>query len=713
MSIRIVVLAAITLLFSSSMSHASVRAEEDTLQVLKPLPEHENSLFVILNLLNQYHYRKQPLNDSISEVIFDNYVGSLDPNKVYFLQSEIDYFGKYRTQLDNELKLGNLDFAYQLFGLYREKALKRLQQLSEFTASEFDFTKDEEYEANPDKMEWATSYEELNDRWRKLLKNQALNLKLSGKDWEDIRDLLASRYERLEKAIYQYKSEDVFQLYMNSFTRSYDPHTSYFSPIAKENFQIEMSLSLEGIGARLMQQLDYTLVASVVPGGPAFKSKKLKKDDRIIGVSQGETGDFEDVIGWRLDDVVQKIRGPKGSVVRLLVLPSEREITDLPDTLRIIRDRIKLEEQSAKAEVIPITEGNETYRLGVINLPSFYIDFEARSKGDQNYKSTTRDVRRLISELKEQGIDGLLMDLRYNGGGSLQEAIDLTGLFIPQGPVVQVRNTDQSVDKLEDDDEATVYYDGPLAVLINRYSASASEIFSGAIQDYERGVIVGENSFGKGTVQNLIDLGRPVMNYMNRMIAYRKSANQDVSELMLMRDALQNGDVTLGQLKMTLAKFYRVTGSSTQRMGVQPDISFPTPFEPEEFGESSRESALPWDEINSANFEMTNSISEELISKLNKLYQNHLDTDVDLKALVKETDDIKNDDYSSLVSLNYDQRKASTEARQAANNNNDLSTAIENGEVFTDEDNQQKLSEDPYLKEALRLLAGLSKEKVG
>ncbi|MEM9327676.1 MAG: tail-specific protease, partial [Bacteroidota bacterium] len=271
MSIRIVVLAAVTMVLTSSIAQANVPVQDDTLQVLKPLPEHENSLFVILNLLNQYHYRKQPLNDSISGVIFDNYVSSLDPNKVYFLQSEIDYFGKYRTQLDNELKLGNLDFAYQLFGLYREKALKRLQQLSDFTSTEFDFMREEKYEADPDKLVWATSYDELNDRWRKLLKNQALNLKLSGKEWEDIRKLLASRYERLEKAIYQYKSEDVFQLYMNSFTRSYDPHTSYFSPIAKENFQIEMSLSLEGIGARLMQQLDYTLVASVVPGGPAFK----------------------------------------------------------------------------------------------------------------------------------------------------------------------------------------------------------------------------------------------------------------------------------------------------------------------------------------------------------------------------------------------------------------------------------------------------------
>lgn len=683
----------------------------DTLEVLQPLPEHENSLFVMLNLLNQYHYRKLPVNDSISGVIFNNYISSLDPNKLYFLKSEIDYFSKYKFQLDNDLQTGNLDFAYQLFGLYREKSLKRLQGIEGSISNEFDFEKEETYETDSDKLEWATSYDELNDRWRKLLKSQALNLKLSGKDWAGITDLLNSRYQRVSKAIYQYKSEDVFQLYMNAFTRAFDPHTSYFSPIAKENFQIEMSLSLEGIGARLMQQLDYTLVASIVPGGPAFKSKRLKKDDRIVGVAQGRDGDFLDVIGWRLDDVVQKIRGPKGSVVRLLVLASEKEVTDLPDTLVIVRDKIKLEEQSAKAEIIPITDGNETYRLGVINLPSFYIDFEGRSSGAKDYRSTTRDVRELIKDLKKQNVDGILMDLRYNGGGSLQEAIDLTGLFVPRGPVVQVRNYDQSVDKLEDDDNGTVAYDGPLAVLVNRYSASASEIFSGAIQDYNRGVVVGENSFGKGTVQNLIDLGRPVLNYMNRMIAYRKSASQDVTELEIMRDKLRSGEMTLGQVKMTLAKFYRVTGSSTQKIGVAPDIGFPTPFDPNEFGESSRDNSLPWDEISSASFQPTNDISEELIDKLYRLYQNHLNTDPDLKKLAQDVEKMKEEDPNSMVSLNYNVRKDENEPEPT---NNDLSTTINDTEVqYTDEENREKLSEDPYLKEALRLLAEMSRSKVG
>jgi len=313
------------------------QSNEDELEVLKPLPEHENALMVILTLFNQYHYRKMALNDSISDVVFNNYISALDPNKVYFLQSEIDYFSKYRYQIDNDLQLGNIDFAFQLFGLYREKALKRLSSIEKTFEEGFDFEKEESYETDGDKLEWASSYDELNNRWRKLLKNQALNLKISGKDWDSSVELLTNRYQRVEKAIYQYKSEDVFQLYMNSFTSAFDPHTSYFSPIAKENFQIEMSLSLEGIGARLMQQLDYTLIASIVPGGPAFKTKKLKKDDRIIGVAQGDEGEFIDVIGWRLDDVVQKIRGPKGSIVRLVVLQAEKEVTDLPDTIRIVR----------------------------------------------------------------------------------------------------------------------------------------------------------------------------------------------------------------------------------------------------------------------------------------------------------------------------------------------------------------------------------------
>ncbi len=666
------------------VSEESLRIfEEDTLKALEPKPEHASETFVIVNLLNRYHYNKVTLNDSLSSVVYDNYFDALDPNKSYFLKSDLDYFEKYRYTIDDHLPEGNLGFAYQVFSLYRERSLERMEYIKEALKKEPDFNADEYFETDREKVPWSNTREELNVVWNKIIKNQALGYKISGKEWEDISESLAKRYQRLEKALYQYNSEDVYQAYMNAFTGAYDPHTDYFSPVAKENFQIDMSLSLEGIGAQLTQQLDYTKIADIIPGGPAYKSKFLQKDDRIVGVAQGDDGEFIDVIGWRLDEVVQKIRGPKGSVVRLQIIKHNKDINGLTDTLRLVRDKIKLEKSAAKAEIIPLTENNRTYNLGVVTIPSFYINFDEMNRGVKNYKSTTRDVRLLVDSLKVEGIDGLMIDLRYNGGGSLQEAIELTGLFIPQGPVVQVRNTDNSVDVMKDEDDGEVFYDGPLAVLTNRYSASASEIFSGAIQDYRRGIVVGENTFGKGTVQNLIDLGR----YMKQE------------------------DVELGQLKMTLAKFYRVTGSSTQRIGVAPDIEFPSPYEDEIFGESGRPTALPWDEIAGAKFKATHQIDNEMIEKLEKLYGKHLERDEDLKELVADIKKAKEIRNETRISLNLDQRKARD--KQINGGQEDLSTSIEQSEVFTDEENREKLSEDPYLKEGLRLLAELAKSKVG
>ncbi|MBV6646371.1 MAG: carboxy terminal-processing peptidase [Cyclobacteriaceae bacterium] len=685
---------------------AQGKTEIDSLPVLMPKSEHPNSLFVIIRLINQYHYRKLPIDDSLSTVIYDNYVSSLDPNKLYFLKADIDYFERYRKQLDDDLQNANLDFGYQLFGLYRERALERINQLGEILSTEFDFTKDEFYETDFDQMDWAKSRDELTNRWRKILKNEAITYKMAGREWDDIKESLTNRYKRIRKSIYQYNSEDVFQYYMNALTSAFDPHTDYFSPITSENFQINMSLSLEGIGARLTQRLDYTTVAEVVPGGPAFKSKGLEKNDRIIGVAQGDEGEFVDVIGWRLDDVIQLIRGPKGSVVRLQLLKSAKDVQALPDTLRLVREKIKLEDESAKAEMIPITENTKTYKLGVVSIPNFYVNFEERNRGVKDYKSTTRDVKALIKDLKSQGIDGLLIDLRYNGGGSLQEAIDLTGLFVPSGPAVQVKNSDFSVDILSDDDNNQVFYDGPLAVLTNRYSASASEIFSGAVQDYRRGIILGENSFGKGTVQNLIDLDRPVVAYLNQMARVKKASNQDVGDILRMRNGIQSGNLRLGQLKMTLAKFYRVTGSSTQRMGVRPDIQFPTPFDHTTFGESSRPNALPWDEISSSNFGPTNEISSELIKHLKSLYARHLETDPGLQKLIADIEKIKEDRANTKISLNLAERQSANEEEA-----DDMSTTVPQGEVFTDEANQEKLKEDPYLKESLRILAEMSSEK--
>ena len=667
-------------------SEYSVKAQHslkaDTLEVLLPKEEHPSEAYVITNLLKRLHYKKLKLSDSISSVVFDNYFQSLDPNKADFYLSDIRRFQDLRFKLDDQIPRGDLEFAYDVFTIYRKRALERIDYVFELLDNEFDFTKNEQYVFDRANAAWPSNALEKEEIWRKIIKNQALSYKLAGREWDDISKSLKRRYRRIQKAIYQYNSEDVFQSYMNAYTEAYDPHTDYFSPPAAENFQIEMGLSLEGIGARLMQNLDYTEVAEIIPGGPAYKSKAIQKDDKIIGVSQGDDGEFLDVIGWRLDDVVAKIRGPKGSVVRLQILKASEGINALPDTLRLVRDKIKLKDQAPSAEMIPISEGNTTYNLGIITIPSFYLNFADLRAGLDDYGSTTRDVKRLISGLKDQGMDGLLIDLRYNGGGALQEAIALTGLFIKDGPVVQVKNYDETVDLLDDEDGGEVFYGGPLAVLVNRGSASASEIFSGAIQDYKRGIVIGESTFGKGTVQNIIDL----------------------------KQYIKNPDFNLGQVKVTLAKFYRVSGGSNQRVGIAPDIQFPSLYSSDDFGEASRENALPWDEIDGAAFLRSNMVSEKLLDYLNTLYRADLNSDPDLRKLINDIEKAKKNREKTSVSLNLKIRKTEQDDNQSGN---ELDTSLNEGEVAAEDETSKKLKKDPYLKEGLRLLAAMKKFKVG
>lgn len=655
----------------------------DTLKKLEPKKEHPSEARAITGLLKQYHYRKLILSDSISSVVYDNFFESLDPYRADFYAEDVRRFESLRLELDDQIPAGNLDFPFEVFTIYRERALERIDLIFEMLETEFDFTKDEQYVYDRADALWPTEKAEKREIWRKILKNQALSYKLAGREWPDISKSLKKRYERIQKAIYQYNSEDVFQSYMNAYTNAYDPHTNYFSPPDAENFQIEMALSLEGIGARLTQNLDYTQVAEIIAGGPAFKSKAIQKDDRIIGVAQGDDGEFLDVIGWRLDDVVSKIRGPKGSVVRLQILKASEGIDALPDTLRLVRDKIKLEDQAAKAEIIPISEGNTTYNLGVITIPSFYLSFEDLRAGKQDYRSTTRDVKKLIADLKEQGMDGLMIDLRANGGGALQEAIELTGLFIENGPVVQVKDSRSRVDRYDDNDGGDLFYDGPLAVLVNRGSASASEIFSGAIQDYKRGIVIGESTFGKGTVQNIVDL----------------------------KEILRDSTYNVGQVKMTVAKFYRVSGSSNQQVGVAPDIQFPSLYSPGDVGEASRENSLPWDEIDGASYKKTNIVSEELLDYLSMLYRNDLNADPDLRKLVEDIKKAKENRDRTSISLNLEERKADQESSDEGDNN--LETALEDSEVTSEDEQAEKLKNDPYLKEGLRLLAAMKKFKVG
>lgn len=647
--------------------------------IIMPEENQVNVELLITQILRQHHYRKIDLNDSISSVILDNYIASLDGDKIYFLASDIENFEQYRNTIDDDLKSGNLVPAFHIYNIFKKRFIARNEYVNKLVEKDFDFTVDEYYETDRENASWASSEKELNEVWRKLIKSQALSLKLSDKKEEEINEVLRTRYSNMETAISEYNSEDVFQIYMNAFTESFDPHTSYFSPSTSENFKIAMSQSLEGIGASLQRDSDYTKVAELVPGGPAFKSKELQKNDRIIGVAQGKNGEIVDVIGWRLNEVVKLIRGPKGTIVRLQILPALEGANATPVEISLVRDKIKLEEQRAKKEIVKVNKDNKEYSIGVITIPTFYMDFEEAQKGNPNYSSTTRDVKNLIRELEKEKVDGLVIDLRYNGGGSLTEAIELSGLFIEDGPVVQVKNANGSIEVAEDPDPE-IFYDGPLGVLTNRFSASASEIFAGAIQDYDRGVVIGEQSYGKGTVQNLLDLER----------------------------FLPGAKGESGQVKVTLAKFYRVTGSSTQHKGVTPDIELPSVFSAEEFGESSQPSALPWDKIVSADFKSTDMLSDKMISQLRTKHQQRLVNDADLQSLVKDTEMVKKAREESKLSLMETKRiKEREEEKERRVVSSELNSTLDMSEVPQKEEEKKEEMKDPYLKEGLNIMADL------
>ena len=658
----------------------------DSTKVIQPDQDHAKDNRLITQLISRYHYKKFDLNDSLSSVIFDNYIKMLDNNRMYFLKSDIDEFEKYRNKFDDFLLTGTLNAGYDIFNRYKQRLGERIKYIDERLETEFDYSEDETFIPNRKDAEWASSQEELDELWRKRLKNDALNRKLDGREWDDIAETLGNRYHRYHKIILQYDNEDVFQLYMNAYTEAVDPHTSYFSPITSENFNIDMSLSLEGIGAQLTSEDDYTKVNRIIPGGPADKSDLLHKDDRIVAVGQGEDGEMVDVVGWRLDDVVQLIRGEKGSIVKLSIIPADAELNMSTKEIQITRDKVKLEDQAAQSEIILINHDGLDYKLGVIDIPAFYMDFEGKRKGDPDYKSTTKDVKKLLNELKKENVDGVIVDLRENGGGSLQEAIELTGLFIEDGPVVQVRNSNGSIEVGKDPDE-TIVYDGPLAVMINRYSASASEIFSGAIQDYGRGLVVGETTYGKGTVQNLIDLG------------------------MFKR----GGEEKEGKVKMTVAKYYRVTGSSTQHMGVIPDIEFPSPVDAEDYGESSKPSALPWDQIRSSTYQKYSDLSR-FFPELRKKHKERISNNLEFQYMLEDIEDYKERREKKEFSLNEEVRKQEREEakkrdekRDEERASNSEITVIEKGEVKK----KDLRVDDPELEETGYILADLIAMNIG
>ena len=551
---------------------------------LQPEEDQGSTAKEIVGKLEMLHYNKQKVGDEISEELWDGYIEALDPTKSYFLASDINEFRQWRDKLDDELRTGQVDHGFQIYNRYRLRISDRLDNiLSQLDKGlpKFDFAREESLALDREESQWPASISEADELWRKRLKSSVLNLRLTGKEDEEIRDLLERRYKGQLKRVKQQTSDDVFELYMNSLTRLYDPHSNYLSPRSLENFNMSMSLSLEGIGAVLQMEDEYTKVARLVAGGPADRSGKIKPNDKIVAVGQDKEGEMVDVVGWRLDDVVELIRGSAGTFVRLETIPTGGDGSH--KTVLIKRSKVKLEDQAAKKAIFEFSDGEKNYKVGVINLPTFYIDFEAYRRRDPNYKSTTRDVAKLLSELKEEKVDGIILDLRNNGGGSLQEATMLTDLFIDQGPVVQIRHANEQISR-HNRSRSRAMYRGPLMVLINRLSASASEIFAGAIQDYNRGLVVGNQSFGKGTVQTMAPLKE-------------------------------------GQLKITQSKFYRVSGDSTQHAGVTPDIPMPQLIDAEQVGESSYDTALPWDRIHAvphAKYFNLKDLLPNLISKHNQ-----------------------------------------------------------------------------------------------
>ncbi|MEO6228211.1 MAG: carboxy terminal-processing peptidase, partial [Thermomonas sp.] len=572
---------------------------------------------------SRYAYRPRALDDALSQDILKRYLDALDPGKVFFTAQDVASFDQYKTRLDDAIKSGDVAPAWAIFAVYRQRMSDRLSQARGLLKGNFDFTSNEQYQYDREDAPWAASNAELDTLWRQSVKNDWLRLKLAGKKPDEIRQTLDKRYATVLDSVSELKGDDVFQSFMNAYASAIDPHTDYMNPRSAENFNLTMSNSLEGIGAVLQKQDDVVLIREIVPGGPASRSA-LKPGDRITAVGQGKSGEMKDIVGLRIDDAVQLIRGAAASQVRLDIIAAEAPLDSKPERLLLTRAKVRLEDQAAKAEIItvPAAAGQPARQIGVIKLPGFYQDFDARRRGDETYASATRDIARLLAQFRTQKMDGVVLDLRGNGGGSLSEAIELTGLFIDQGPVVQVRESSGRV-SVEEDSKAGVAWSGPLAVLVNRGSASASEIVAGAIQDYGRGLVIGETTFGKGTVQNMVDLDRWPANEKPRF----------------------------GQVKLTIAQFFRPGGSSTQNKGVVPDVAFPSSVDASEYGESKYDNALPWTRIAASRHVQYGNFAS-LLGALDSRHDARVTKDIEFKWWSEDVATFREQQAKKSVSLN-------------------------------------------------------------
>jgi carboxyl-terminal processing protease len=613
----------------------------------------------VVALIENYNYKKIQINDSISSLILDKYIKALDPSKYYFLSSDIKDFEKYRSTLDDDFRNGDLSAPFYIFNVY----LKRYNEWINYSLSQigkkYNFNQNDTYVYDREKMPWISSTTALNDVWQKRVKYELVNLEIAGTSEAKNVETLTKRYQNLKSQVGKINNQDVFQSIMDAFTETIDPHTNYFNPSNAVAFNEDMARSFDGIGARLRLDNEVVKIEEIIPGGPAFKSKLLSTGDRIIGVAQAG-GEFEDIIGWRIENSVAKIKGPKGTTVRLKIIPSGQELSAKPVIISLVREKIIMEDQSAKKEVKTITSNGKPYKIGIITVPAFYADFKAANAGDPNYKSTTRDVRLLLDTLKNRDkVDAIMMDLRSNGGGSLVEAIDLTGLFIDRGPVVQVKDLKGRIDVSEDTTPG-VSWAGPFGVMVDRLSASASEIFAGAIQDYGRGIILGTQTYGKGTVQSSIDLNKLLNPSMLQRLASLINKDATTKTAPGAKDAAPQ----LGQINLTMAKFYRVNGSSTQHKGVMPDITFPSLYPMDKIGEDTEPSALPFDVVPRSNFIPVADLNA-VKSNLANLHQQRMAKSLEYKLLQQDIADMKSRDKDTSVSLNETKLKAERDSLEA------------------------------------------------
>lgn len=619
----------------------------------------------VTNLITSYNYKKVPLNDSLSNIIYTRYLEQLDQNRSYFLASDIKDFDRFKNRFDDDLKAGDLSAPFYMFNVFQKRYNERIKYTLSQIDKNYTFTGSETFQYDREKQPWISSVSEMNALWDKRTKYDLLNLKLAtvatvkpdgkltdtdltpektAQSMAKNKATLKKRYEALLGQSAKINNQDVFQQFMDAFTGAVDPHTNYFNPSRAAQFNIEMSRSLEGIGASLLSENEYVTIKSVIAGGPADKSKRIGIDDRITAVAQGKTGEFVDVVGWRIDNAISLIRGTKGTVVKLRLLPKGSSV---PKVVEMVREKVVLQDQSAKKSIKTIESNGKTYKIGIIDLPAFYIDFKAYQSGDANYKSTTRDVKMILDTLKQQKVDGVILDLRQNGGGSLIEAIELTGLFIKTGPVVQVRDIKNRTE-INDDDDPEIAWQGPLGVLTGRLSASASEIFAAAIQDYSRGVIIGSQTYGKGTVQQAIDLDKVIGPSITGMIAAATGKDKNKTTT---RGGGNGSESKYGQINLTTAKFYRINGSSTQHKGVTPDVEMPSLIPLDKYGEDTEPSALPFDIIKPAQYSAVANLNT-LKPLLVKQHQQRMQNSPEFKYLEQDVADIKKQMDKTTVTLN-------------------------------------------------------------